>query len=131
MGVSAIAPVKGDKGDPGTNGLNGSDGTNGSNGASGTNGSNGAAGAAGTIVQSGRTTLTLGISGSISANISSASVIDVWLHPPSAGSLTAGYFARGSNRTNGTPGSFKCEARLASGLINILDGSTVEWSVTG
>jgi|SRR6478735_5389473 len=80
-------------------------------------------------MQSGTTTLVLGISPLIAANINATSNIVCTLRTPVGVNLTTGYAATAAARVNGNPGSFRITAMLAAGTINILDGSTVDWMV--
>ena len=45
--------------------------------------------------------------------------------------LTTGYFARGANRSVGSPGSFTVEAHVAAGTINTADTSVVDYIIIG
>jgi len=80
-------------------------------------------------MQGGTTTLVLGISPLIVANITPTSRIVCTVKDPAGVNLTASYGALASSRVNGTPGSFRITAMLAAGTINILDGSTVDWLI--
>ncbi len=85
-------------------------------------------------LQSGVTTLVLGVSPAITANISANSRIVWGLKTPNTNALSVlGYAALGTDRTNGTPGSFKISAQSATGggAINTADVSTLDWWVIG
>lgn len=82
-------------------------------------------------MQGGTTTLVLGISPVIVANIVTGSSIVCTLRTPIGVTLTTGYAATLATRVNGTPGSFRITAMLAAGTINILDGSVVDWMIGG
>lgn len=84
-----------------------------------------------TDMQGGTTTLVLGISPVIVANITASCSIVCTLRSPLGVTLTTGYAATAGARVNGTPGSFRITAMLAAGTINILDGSTVDWMIAG
>jgi len=82
-------------------------------------------------MQGGTTTLVLGISPVIVANIDANCSIVCTLRTPAGVNLTTGYAAPAANRVNGSPGSFRIMAMLAAGTVNILDGSTVDWMIAG
>jgi len=84
-----------------------------------------------TDMQGGTTTLVLGFSPVIVANITAGCSIVCTLRTPAGVTLTTGYAAPAGSRVNGTPGSFRVMAMLAAGTVNILDGSTVDWVIAG
>lgn len=83
-------------------------------------------------VQRGTASLTAGVSGSIAAVLTSSSVIEAWcVTPGGTVTSTVQYRAKSSDRTNGTPGSFKVTAVQSDRTTTAnLDTSTVEWSIT-
>ena len=81
----------------------------------------------------GQLALAAGTSGVLSApGLSASSVIAVDLVTPAfgAGNLTRWFSALGVNRTYGVAGTFIINALDAAGLVQALDGSTVEYTIT-
>jgi hypothetical protein len=86
---------------------------------------------AGLGVQSGRTTLALGVSPAIAANIDASSRI-VATHANLNASTAVGFlFAEDADRVNGTPGSFKIRALDATHNAVAGDLADVDWHVIG
>lgn len=81
--------------------------------------------------QRGRATLVSGVTPAISATVTASSRITFDLADQVSASLSVKYAALDVDRVVGAPGSFKLTALVGAGTINVMDGSSLDWTMVG